>query len=279
MPSNDEVLKRWSGAAPFWEKRREQVRHMFAPVTYALVDAARIGNGDSVLDVATGPGEPALSIAEVVGSGGMVKGVDAVVEMIQGARRAAEHLGLRNAQFETASIERLPFADGTYDAAVSRFGAMFFPSPVDGVREILRVLKPGARFALAVWREAERNAFFWVLTRALAAYVTFPPPEPDAMDAFRFAVPGALRSIVSEAGALEVEERALDFTMDVPMPAEEFWTLRLELSEALREKAEALPPEDLESARRLAVAAFREYESDGRLRLPAQVLIVTGRKG
>jgi len=279
MPSNDEVLKRWSAAAQFWEKRRELVRHMFAPVTLALVDAAHIAKGDSVLDVATGPGEPALSIAEVVGSGGTVKGVDAVAEMIQGARRAADRLGLGNAQFETASIERLPFAAGTFDCAVSRFGAMFFPSPVDGVREILRVLKPGGRFALAVWREAERNAFFWVLTRALAQYVTFPPPEPDAMDAFRFAAPGALRSTVSEAGALDAEERPLEFTIDVPLPAEDFWTLRLELSETLREKAEALSPGDLESARRLAVAAFQEYESDGRLRLPAEVLIVSGRKG
>jgi len=279
MPSNDEVLKRWSGAAPFWEKRRDQVRQMFAPVTHALVEAARLGKGDSVLDVATGPGEPALSIAEIVGNEGRVTGVDAVDEMIHGARRAAERLGLRNAQFDTADVAHMPFGNDAFDAAISRFGAMFFPSPVDVVREILRVVKPGGRLAFAVWRDAERNAFFSILTRAVAPYVTFPPPEPDAMDAFRFADPGKLLTVVRDAGALDAGERNLEFMIEVPAGAEEFWSLRLELSEAVREKIFALSPEDLERARRAAVDAFREYESNGRMRLPAEVLIVTGLKG
>jgi len=252
---------------------------MFAPVTHALVEAARLGKGDSVLDVATGPGEPALSIAEIVGNEGRVTGVDAVDEMIHGARRAAERLGLRNAQFDTADVAHMPFGNDAFDAAISRFGAMFFPSPVDVVREILRVVKPGGRLAFAVWRDAERNAFFSILTRAVAPYVTFPPPEPDAMDAFRFADPGKLLTVVRDAGALDAGERNLEFMIEVPAGAEEFWSLRLELSEAVREKIFALSPEDLERARRAAVDAFREYESNGRMRLPAEVLIVTGLKG
>src|SRR5436190_20225545 len=60
-------IARWSGAAPFWEKYRETIRQMFVPVTQALVEDGQIGSGHAVLDIATGPGEPALSVADLVG--------------------------------------------------------------------------------------------------------------------------------------------------------------------------------------------------------------------
>ena len=58
MQRDQEVIHRWSGSAPYWEKHREIIRHMFAPVTEALVEEGQIGSGQSVLDIATGPGEP-----------------------------------------------------------------------------------------------------------------------------------------------------------------------------------------------------------------------------
>lgn len=88
MPqSNDEIIRGWSGAAPFWEKHRDIIRRMFAPVTDALVEDARIGNGHTVLDIATGPGEPALTLAALVGPEGKVIGIDPVPGMIAAARR------------------------------------------------------------------------------------------------------------------------------------------------------------------------------------------------
>ena len=133
MPADQEVISAWRASAPFWEKHREIIRQMFAPVTQALIDDGLIGSGNAVLDIATGPGEPALTIAALVGSRGKVFGVDPAPEMVDAARRAADHLGLRNAQFEVASADRLPYSADTFDAVVSRFGVMFFPSPVDGL--------------------------------------------------------------------------------------------------------------------------------------------------
>ena len=78
--------------------------------------------------------------------------MDPVPEMVAAARRAADHSGVRNAQFGVAFADDLPFVAETFDAVVSRFGVMFFPSPGDGVREMLRVLRPGRKLALAVWQ-------------------------------------------------------------------------------------------------------------------------------
>src|SRR5206468_145558 len=88
-----------------------------------------------------------LTIAALVGPEGKVFGIDPAPEMVEAARRAANHLGFRNAQFDVASADRMPFPADTFDAAISRFGVMFFPSPVDAVRETLRVLKPGRKLA------------------------------------------------------------------------------------------------------------------------------------
>ena len=80
IKQDKEVISQWSESAPYWEKHREIIREMFAPITQALIEAAEITTSQVVLDVATGPGEPALSIAGLVGPEGKVFGVDAAPE-------------------------------------------------------------------------------------------------------------------------------------------------------------------------------------------------------
>lgn len=279
MERNQEVINRWSGSAPFWEKHREIIRHMFAPVTEAIVEEAQIGSRQSVLDIATGPGEPALTIAPLVGPHGKVFGVDPIPEMVAGARREASRREVRNVQFDVAFADHLPFPDNTFDAVVSRFGVMFFPSPLDAVREMLRVLKPGQKLALAVWHFAERNPFHYSLSRVIDRYVDAPPPEPDALDAFRFAAPGRLRAILNEAAVTAPAERLLQFKIHAPMSVEDYWTLRIEMSEKLREKIGGLSPERVTEVKREALESIREYSTDRGISFPAEVLIVSGAKG
>jgi len=278
MQPDQEVISAWRASAPFWEKHREIIRQMFAPVTQALVEDGLIGSGNTVLDIATGPGEPALTIAALVGSEGEVFGIDPAPEMVHAARRATDHLGFRNAQFEVASADRLPFPGDTFDAVVSRFGVMFFPSPVDGVREMLRVLKPGRKLALAVWHFAENNPFHYTLARVIERFVDSPPPAPDAPDAFRFASPGKLRGALAEAGAMSPSERLLQFTIQASTSVEDFWTLRCQMSEKLREKLATLSGERLTEVKRQALEVLRGYSTERGMSFPAEVLIVTGTK-
>jgi SAM-dependent methyltransferase len=251
---------------------------MFAPVTQALIEGARIGSGDTVLDVATGPGEPALGIASVVGHEGKIVGIDPIPEMIAAAQRAANRRGLRNTQFEVAFADDLPFPADSFDAVVSRFGVMFVHSPVHAVRGMLRVLRPGRNLAFAVWHLQESNPFFYTLSRVIERYVDSPPREPDAPDAFRFAAPGKLRDVLAEAGALDCSERLLSFTIEAPVPVEEFWTLRIEMSESLRGKISALSPDRLAEAKSEGLKAMGEYSTTRGMSFPAEVLVVRGTK-
>ncbi len=277
-PFMQEVISRWGETAPYWEKHRAIIREMFAPVTQALIEHAQIARRSTVLDVATGPGEPALAIAELVGTKGKVLGVDAVPEMVEAARREALRRELHNATFAVALADFLPFPANNFDAVVSRFGVMFFQSPVGAVREMLRVVKPGGRIALAVWHFAEKNPFHYTLSRIVERYVDSPPPAADSPDAFRFAEPGKLRAVLSEAGAASASENLLRFSIRAPVSAEDFWTLRSEMSERLRSKLAKIPREQMTEVRREAMEAFRAYSGDAGLSFPAEVLIVAGGK-
>jgi ubiquinone/menaquinone biosynthesis C-methylase UbiE len=276
MQPDLEVINRWRGSAPFWEKHRDIIRQMFAPITQALVEDGQIGIQHSVLDIATGPGEPALSIAALAEPDGKIFGIDPIPEMVAAARRAAHRLGLKNVQFSVAFADHLPFPADTFDAVVSRFGVMFFPSPVDAVREMLRVLKPGRKLALAVWHFAERNPFHYTLSRVIERYVDSPAPAPDALDAFRFASPGKLKDVLAEAGAVEPSERLLQFRIQAPISVEDFWALRREMSDKLSEKMAMLSKKQATKVKGEMLEALSEYSTGRGMSFPAEVLIVSG---
>src|SRR5713226_334206 len=79
---DSKTLQEWRATAPFWTKHSDTIRTMFAPLTEALIEDASISEGQTVLDVAGGAGEPSLTIAETVGSRGSVTCTDAVAEMV-----------------------------------------------------------------------------------------------------------------------------------------------------------------------------------------------------
>jgi SAM-dependent methyltransferase len=272
------ILAEWRQSAPYWEKHSATVRRLFAPISAALIRSAHIGSGQRVLDVAGGAGEPSFEIAANVYPHGSVVCTDAADEMVAAARRLANQQAIHHIEFASCSADSLPFAEASFDAAVSRLGAMFFEDVRQALGEMLRVVKPGGRVALAVWSDREQNPFFSIVTDVMARYIPTPPEDEDAPGAFRFARPGKLSGLLAQAGAASVEEQVVDFHMEAALTPAEFWRLRSELSDSLRSKVARLSPDELaqvieEVERR--VAAFVE---GGRLNMPSRFIIVSGRR-
>src|SRR5262249_9919776 len=151
-----------------------------------------IAEGESILDVAGGAGEPSLTIAQTVGARGSVMCTDPVPQMLAAAESEAHSLGLNNLQFRQCTADSLPFADDSFDAAICRLGVMFFPDPPQALREMLRVTKPGGNVTLAVWDKSEVNPYSYVASEVVSRYGQASAGAANKFDAFRFAEPGKL---------------------------------------------------------------------------------------
>jgi ubiquinone/menaquinone biosynthesis C-methylase UbiE len=272
-----DTLHEWQESAKYWNKHSATIHAMFAPLTRALIEDAGIKTGHLVLDVAGGAGEPSLTIAGVVGPTGSVMCTDAVEEMIIAAQNAAYERGIENIGFRQCVADSLPFPNGSFDAVVSRLGAMFFAEPLDALKEMRRVTKPGGTLTFAVWHKSERNPYSYVVTRALSRYVELPATHPDAPDAFRFAEVGKLAAILKEVGITDVSERVLKFQMEAAISFEEFWTMRSEVSELLREKLRSLTEVQAVRLAQEVQDDSRQFFSNNRMSLPAEAIVVSGR--
>jgi len=108
-------------------------------------DEAGVGAGASVLDCCCGTGDLALELATRVGRSGEVIGVDFAEEMLVQARRKAERAGADNVRFVHGDALRLPLTDDRVAAATVAFGARNLADLDGGLRELVRVVRPGGR--------------------------------------------------------------------------------------------------------------------------------------
>jgi len=278
-PENqNKTLNTWRTSAQYWDKYRALIAQMFAPLTSGLIEEARIGPGQKVLDIGGGSGEPSLTISEIVGPAGSVMFTDPIADMVKTAQAEAGRRGLVNIHFKQCSADELPFADRTFDVAVGRLSAMFFANPVTAVRETLRAIRNDGHVAFAVWGPEEANPFFSTVNDVADRFVEPAKQDPDAPDAFRFAVSGKLAAILEKAGAVNVIERRLNFQIEAPIAFEQFWQLRSEMSEYLRETLARLSPAQHPAIKQAAADAAERYFAGGKMSFPAEALIVTGRK-
>lgn len=276
---SDEVLREWRASAFYWQKHANTIRTMFAPVTRALIHDADIMEGEAVLDVAGGAGEPSLTIADVVGPTGSVSFTDIAPEMVAAAESESHRRGLKNITFKQCPAQSLPFESESFDAVVCRLGAMFFPDPVAALREMLRVTKHDGVISLAVWGKSELNPFSYAITSVVEQYFEVTAEaDPNAPGAFRFAEPGSLARILAEAGAGDIRERVLKFNIAAPVSLEQFWEMRSETSGTLREKLAALSASQVDLLAKEAKQAVSEFFSKSGMSIPAQMNIVTANK-
>jgi SAM-dependent methyltransferase len=172
-----------------------------------LCDTADLHAGWRVLDVATGSGNAAIAAAR---HGCSAVGVDYVPTLLETGRRRVEAEGL-DVELIEGDAEALPFPDGSFDAAVSVFGAMFAPDHAQAAAELLRVCRHGGTIALASWTP---DGFIGELFRMVAAHV---PPPAGLRSPMLWGTEAHLRNLFGDAiCSLEVEERTFTFRFRSP---------------------------------------------------------------
>ena len=177
----------WASAAAGWDRRDELLRKGTAPVTERMLELARIAPGQRVLDIASGTGEPAISVARVVGENGSVVGTDLVDEMLAYARCKAANAGLENIEFQCVDGESLAVGEDLFDAVTIRWGLMFMPEPQSCIALAYGALQSGGRISVVCWAAPEKNPFISLLTQTLGRYMDVPRPPPGAPGIFSMA--------------------------------------------------------------------------------------------
>ncbi|HKV95285.1 MAG TPA: methyltransferase domain-containing protein [Candidatus Angelobacter sp.] len=228
MSDNESVTA--SSANPGWnsfarahasQKWRKQSAAMGASLTQAIVEAARVEPGMQVLDIACGTGEPAISLAALRVIGGVI-GIDISPEPLKIAAERAAERGLTNAQFQQADAHKLPFPDESFHRITSRLGVMFFAEPLQALREMQRVLKPGGTATLMVWGPISQPYFETTIGTVLKLMPGSAVPA-EGLKMFSFAEAGTLASALRQAKFSRAEERFVTLPFPWPGSPEELW--------------------------------------------------------
>ncbi len=277
----DEIRARlrgmWASVATAWGEHAEYADARGAALTEHMLQLSMPRPGERVLELACGPGGLGLAAAERVAPRGEVVLSDIVAEMTTIAAARADALGLRNVTTRVLEIERIEQPDQSYDLVLCREGLMFALEPNRAAREIRRVLRPGGRFAIAVWGPRERNPWLGIVLDATSAQLGTPIPPPGIPGPFSLEDSGKLAALFSDAelsditiGELPVPTRAASF--------EEWWTRTCALAGPLTNILASLPEDGAQVLRARARKAASAYQTPIGLEFPGVTLIATGHR-
>lgn len=207
LSTNAAQANHWTHVTgPVWVQRQQQLDAQLAPFGELARSALRPRAGEAILDVGCGCGSESLRLAQCVGASGRVLGVDISSTMLTAARDAANAGKVANVEFRTADAQNERLNPGTFDAAFSRFGVMFFDDPVKAFGNIHATLTATGRLGFICWAELEENPWMGEIARAVAQYVDMPPPPPPGTPGpFGLCDPDRTRRILSEAGFKNVQ--------------------------------------------------------------------------
>jgi SAM-dependent methyltransferase len=254
-------VENWSAMAPGWRQRHDWLRKNNAPVDEWLVSHADPQPGQTWLDVAGGPGDLALALAERVGDGGRVIYSDFAPEMVEVARGFGA--GRPNIDFRALDAERMDLDDDSVDGVGCRFGYMLMADPAAALRETRRVLRGGGRLAFAVWSTPERNPWATIPVMTLAQRGLVPPPEPTGPGMFALGRPERIRELVGGAGFADPEIEEISFAFHYA-DADDLWDALVSLAGSVARAVTVLPEHELEATRAAILENVASYrKADG----------------
>jgi SAM-dependent methyltransferase len=267
--------ERWSGAAAGWERQREALQASGAVVSSWLVDHVDPQPGQTILELAAGPGDTGLMAAELVGPTGKLISTDASEEMLEVARRRAEALGIGNAEFKVMEGEWIDLRTATVDGVLCRWGYMLMLDPEAALRETRRVLRPGGHVALAAWAAPDLNPQMVLAPGTLVELGLTEPPAPDEPGPFAFARPGHIEELLDAAGFDDPVVEALDLHFHFPSRDAVFETF-VDLSPSGSDVLRELSPVDHTRFRDALDERLEPFmRSDGGLELTGRTLVAT----
>ena len=264
---------RWSRAAAGWAEQADRLQAAVMPVSAWMVEAIRPQPGQTVLELAAGPGITGFLAAELVQPAGRLISTDFAEPMLEVARQRAARLGTDNVEFRVVDAESIDLETASVDAVLCRWGYMLVADPGAAFSETRRVLRPGGRVALAAWDGPEHNAWAAAPFIVLVQRGLVPMPDPDDPGMFAFGKPGRIEGLLGDAGFLDVEVDTVDVELRYD-DFDDFLAITLACSRPVADALEGLDADaraEVEAAMGDGLADFRAQ--DGSIRVPGRTLV------
>lgn len=245
------------------------------PVAERLLSLANLAEGQEVLDVAAGTGEPSLTIARRFGAKIRVTAIDGAEGMVSAAEEKRKRERLAGVTFQQMKAESLLFPTESFDRVISRFGVMLFDDPLQGLKEMRRVLKTGGRMTIAVWGDLHEIPSVHLIWKTIMERL---PPE-EALPTPRMAnlgPPGKLEGLLQAAGfnPFEIFPLPLVYPFD---DFESYWKISTE-SGTLREPLDRFSPVEQEEIKRETFDRTASYRQNGKIVFENRALLATALK-
>jgi SAM-dependent methyltransferase len=276
--ANAEQAEYWNSVTgPKWVLSQAEIDQRLEPLNAMLTDRAGVAAGHKIIDIGCGTGALALHLAEVVGPGGRVLGVDLSEPMLELAERRRAERRYGHLRFLQLDAQTHAFEPAAYDLLLSRFGVMFFSDPIAAFRNLMAALGPAGRLAFVCWAPLEENPWFEIPMQAGVRWLGEPePPPPRAPGPFAFSEAAYVERILGAAGCADIAiERVSIVLPGSPTAADEaaFVSNMGPLARLIREREPDEP-----TVRRIVAEiadAFRPFGTDSGMRVPARVWYVT----
>lgn len=270
--------QQWNGAATGWRKWSQIIDESTSRVSERLVELAGVEPGSRVLDVAAGYGEPSLTAARKAGPEGSVVATDISAEMLAFGRERAAAAGLENIEFVEAGAASLDFPQGSFGAALSRWGIIFEPDGEGAAARVRGFLEPGGRMAISSWGPPERTPMLGIPMGTAMARLGIDPPPPGTPGPLSRPTPEALGGLLEGGGFSDVDVEEIEVEMEWASP-EEFTTFIREIAPPLTAVIDP-HPEDVQAETWTAITeAVRANATDdqGKARMTNLALLAVGR--
>jgi SAM-dependent methyltransferase len=269
--------EQWNTAAHGWRKWSELIDRSASSIGERLVDLAGVETGSRVLDVAAGYGEPSLTAARRAGTGGSVVATDISAEMLAFGRERATSAGIENIDFVESDAAGLDFPEGSFDAAVSRWGIIFEPDGEAAAARVRGFLKPNGRMAISSWGPPERVPFLAIPMQTAMQRLQVAPPPPGTPGPLSRPTPEALAGLLQGGGFSDVtvEEDEVAFEWE---SADEFTTFIREIAPPISALIDPHPPDVRDETWDAITQAVRQAAADdGSVRFSNLVLMAAGK--
>ena len=272
----DQQKETWNKFSGGWKNWDEFTMNFLKPMGDAIIKALNIKSTDVVLDIASGTGEPAFTIAAIV-KNGEVYATDLSDEMLAIARTYADERDINNIEFKVTDVSDLPFKDNFFNKISCRMGFMFFPDMQLAANEMFRVCKSGGKIATSVWAGPENNEWITLMSKVLSSHLEMPQPPPDAPGMFRCAKPGFIKELFEKAGFKNVKEDIVYDKIDYGS-AEQYWQF---MTEVVAPVVNALNKTDESTRKKIKDELFetcKKMLTNGRLVIKDSAIIISGEK-